>query len=587
MLAVLKGDRRYETMIDTPRSMRPHRPASVLALALLLAAACAPAGPSQPSALSPQSSSAPKRIVAAIKGDPPTLSDAVNSAGAGGTDGLNEVEHIVHAGLAVVDGDGRLAPRLAEAVPSLENGLWRVLPDGRMETTFKIKPDARWHDGAPFTADDLVFTAGVAQDRQVSIVRDSAYESVESVEAVDAATVLVRWKGAYIEADSLFSSTPGSRVLPMPRHLLERAYAEDRAGLTQLAYWSVEFVGLGPYRLREWALGSHLVLEANDRYVLGRPRVDQIEIRFILDSTTMVANVLAGAVDVTLGRGLSLEQGLQARDQWPSGRMESTLAGWTALFPQFLGPNPPFVADLQFRRAVLHALDRQYLSDSLQAGLSPIAHSIIGPGEPEYAEIERSVVRYDYDPRRATALLESLGLIRGADGAVRDQAGQRIVLEVRTTRDDLRERLIHPVGDYWRQVGIGMDPVIIPTQAASDRQYRATFPAFELTRQPTDLRRYHGSGVPLPENSFRGNNRVRYVSQEYDTLFERYLSTIPRAERTQALGQIVQHMTDRLVTLGIFYTVEPSLVSSRLVNVAGRKGESSRQPWNVHEWDLR
>ena len=79
---------------------------------------------------------------------------------------------------------------------------------------------------------------------------------------------------------------------------------------------------------------------------------------------------------------------------------------------------------------------------------------------------------------------------------------------------------------------------------------------------------------------------ARYVSQEYDALFERYLSTIPRTERTQLLGQIVHHMTDRLVTLGIFYTVEPSLVSSRLANVAERKGESSRQPWNVHEWDV-
>lgn len=130
MLAVLKSDGRCETIIDTPRTMRTRRPAIVLALAVALAPpACAPAGPPQSSPLSPQSS-APTRIVAAIKGDPPTLSDAVNSAGAGGTDGLNEVEHIVHAGLAVVDGDGRLAPRLAESAPSLENGLWRVLPDG-------------------------------------------------------------------------------------------------------------------------------------------------------------------------------------------------------------------------------------------------------------------------------------------------------------------------------------------------------------------------------------------------------------------------------------------------------------------------
>jgi peptide/nickel transport system substrate-binding protein len=572
--------------------MSPSKRFAALGLAIVVViAGCA--APAQPGTSAPQSTGAgpqppggPKRITAAIKGDPPTLSEAINSAGAGGTDGLTELEQLVHVGLAVVDGDGRLAPRLGEAVPTIENGLWKVLPDGRMETTWKLRPNARWHDGAPVTAEDLVFTFTVLQERQVAIGRGSAFEYIDAVEAPSPDTATISWKKPFIYADSMFSTTGHSRILPMPRHLLERAFIEDVANFTQRPYWTADFVGTGPFKVREWTLGSHVVLEANDLHVQGRPKLDRIEVRFILDSSTTVANVLAGAVDLTLGRGLSLEQAIDARDQWQRGRMESALLGWTALFPQLLTPSPSQVGNLEFRRALLHALDRQDLSNSLQAGLSPIAHSIISPNEPEYAEIEASIVRYGSDPRRASQMLEGMGLARGGDGFIRDGSGQRLTLEVRTTRDDLRERLMHPIGDYWRQIGLGPEPVVIATQAASDRQYRATFPGFELTRQPAELQRYYSNQAPLPENNFRGGNRIRYISAEFDTLLDRYFTTIPARERAQALGQIVHHMTDQLIIMGIFYTVEPSLVSNRLVNVTGRKTEDVRQPWNAHEWDI-
>ncbi len=561
-----------------------------LALTVMMAGCAVPA---QPSGQASQSSGAsaqtagPKRITAAIKGDPPTLSEAINSAGAGGTDGLTELEQLVHVGLAVVDGEGRLAPRLAEAVPTIENGLWTVLPDGRMETTWRIRPDARWHDGTRLTADDLAFTYAVLQERQVAIGRGAAFEYLDGVEPLGPATAVIKWKKPYIYADAMFSTTGNSRVLPMPKHLLERAFAEDPAGFTQRPYWTADFVGTGPFKVREWTLGSHVTLEANELYVAGRPKIDRIEVRFILDSSTTVANVLAGAVDLTLGRGLSLEQAIQAWDQWQQGRMEAALLGWTALFPQLLTPSPSVIGNLEFRRALVHALDRDQLSASLQAGLSPIAHSIISPNEPEYPDVEHSIVRYAYDPRQAMQLLDGLGLTRGADGMVRDAAGQRLTLEVRTTRDDLRERLMHPIGDYWRQIGLAQEPVVIPTQAASDRQYRATFPGFELTRQPAELQRYYSAQIPLPENNFRGGNRIRYNNPEFDALLDRYFTTIPARERGQALAQIVHHMTDQLIIMGIFYTVEPSLVSNRLINVTGRKTEDVRQPWNAHEWDVR
>jgi peptide/nickel transport system substrate-binding protein len=428
----------------------------------------------------------------------------------------------------------------------------------------------------------------VAQERIVPLYRDAAFDAIDTVSAPDPSTLVIEWKRPFIAADSVFTSSGLSRVLPMPKHLLERAYEEEKPTFTQLTYWNTDFVGAGPFKVKQWALGSYLILAANDLYVMGRPKIDEIEARFILDPSTIVANVLAGSVDVTMGRGVSLEQAIQARDQWGGrGRIETSLLSWTALFPQFLNPTPSQVAYLTFRRALLHALDRKELSDSLQSGFSPIADTLFSPNDPEYPGIEPSIVRYDYDPTRATALLEGMGLTRGPDGLVHDASGQRISLEIRTTKDDLRERLIHPVGDYWQRLGLGAEPVIIPTQAANDRSYRATFPAFELTRQPAELERYRGANAPTSENGFRGNNRTRYASAELDSLLDRYFTTIPRRERTEALGRIVHLMTDQVVTLGIFYTVEPSLVSGRIQNVVPRKVEDGRISWNTHEWDVK
>ena len=141
-------------------------------------------------------------------------------------------------------------------------------------------------------------------------------------------------------------------------------------------------------------------------------------------------------------------------------------------------------ANLQFRRAMLHALDRQQLSDNLQAGLSPVAHNPLTPTDPEAKAVEPAVVRYEFDPRRSVQLIEGLGLGRGGDGFFRDGAGERLTMKIQTTNDDLREKMLPVIGDYWRQVGVGMEPVIIPRQLSNDRKLRTEFASFDFTRRP-------------------------------------------------------------------------------------------------------
>ncbi len=500
--------------------------------------------------------------------------------------GVEELELIVNAGMSVQDNTGVYRPQLAEAVPSLANGLWQLYPDGTMETTWNIRTDAQWHDGAPVTPQDLIFAATVGHDRDLQISRHKGLVLIDSMEATGPRTITVRWKQPYIEADRTFSA---QMALPLPSHLLEAAYIADKSSFPNLPYWTEQFIGSGPFRVKELVRGSHMILEANEKYVLGRPKLDTIEVRFIPDPNTLVANVLADAVDLALGRGVSLEQALQVRDQWRSGKAEMALASFVQVFPQLLSPTPVVIANPRFRQALLMGIDRQEMVDSIQSGVVPIAHVFVAPDEPEYPAIEPAVVKYPYDPRAAAQMIEQLGYSKGADGVSRDGSGQRLEVELRATAGDLNQKTMFGVASYWQRLGLAPETVAIPPQRASDLEYRATFPGFSVQRQGGELsfmENFHSSQARTRENRFAGSNNTRYMSPELDAIIDSYLRTIPEAERMAVAREGVRHITENVVEFPLFYDTQPALIANKLVNVYAARG-NTQTAWNAHEWDVR
>src|SRR5437870_4080077 len=220
--------------------MRAVRRLGWLMLVILLAACAAPSPPA-PSGTAPSGGAAggqpnaPKRISAAIRGTPASIAQQKTNRTVGSPPGLDAVEELVNVGLTYADDKGSLFPRLAEAVPTLENGLWRVDPDGSMVTTWKLRPNVTWHDGMPVTSADLLFGATIEQDAELEIARHPAYGLIEAIETPDPATVVVKWKQPFIQADSMFSY---ELALPLPKHLLEGAYAADKATFMSIPYWA-------------------------------------------------------------------------------------------------------------------------------------------------------------------------------------------------------------------------------------------------------------------------------------------------------------------------------------------------------------
>ncbi|MBM2812514.1 MAG: hypothetical protein HW416_3273, partial [Chloroflexi bacterium] len=510
----------------------------------------------------------------------------------GSAPGMEALALMAHSGLSIVDSKGIPRARLAEEVPSLENGLWKLFSDGRMETTWKIRPNAEWHDGTPFTSEDLRFTYAIEEDKDLVLFGHAAFRFVESVNGPDPRTVTVRWKQPAIHASLLFGSDGDRSVLPLPKHLLQRAYIEDKPTFLSLPYWTTEYVGAGPYRLSEWVADSHAIFVANDRYPLGRPKIDEIEVRFIRDLNTLAANLLAGAVDVSLGRTLSLDLAEDVVSRVGGAKMVIGPSGTVFAYPQFVSPDPPILGNLQFRRALLQAVDRQQMVESLLNGRTSIAHTFISPSEPDYPAIEASIVKYPYDPRVAGEMIDGLGYARGADGGYRDAAGQRLSLELRgdASGAETSGQATLALADAWKRAGVGVELHTVPRQRQGDLEYRATYPGLEMSSRGNyrwDLARVLGSsGAAVPENGFLGGNRGRYMNAGLDALIDGYESTIPLSQRNQLLGQIVRQVSDQVVLMGMLYTLEATVHLGRLQNV-DTKLERSTQVWNVHEWEVQ
>jgi peptide/nickel transport system substrate-binding protein len=296
--------------------------------------------------------------------------------------------------------------------------------------------------------------------------------------------------------------------------------------------------------------------------------------------------VLSGAVELTLGRGLSIDQSLAFREQWRDGHIELSDSGNpTMLGPQFLNPTPPLVADARFRRALYHAIDRDEMAQTLQGGLVEAAHSGLPFNDRTYDEVKPRVVRYEYDPRRAVQIMQELGYTRGADGLLRDAAGQSLPVQVASSTTDLYIRTALAAASYWKSIGVDSEPFTVPDARERDLEFRANFPAFEAVSSNSgidSLSNLKSSELRVADNAYRGRNRSRYANAELDALIDRYYTAIPMRERNQVLGDIVHHMTDNVVYMWLFYNGHAMAIANRLVNV-----NAIQDTANSHDWDVR
>lgn len=567
------------------------------ALALLACAGPSPgAAPSRAGGAEgePPAAAQPSRTLRiALRTEPDTLA-ATRLATAG--PGTRTPARLFNAGFVLPDAAEQPRPYLAERLPQLNTPDWQMLPDGRMETVYRLRPGLVWHDGQPLHAGDFVFAWQVYTTPDFGIAGLPPQSLMESVVADDERTVRIRWRTVLPDAGALrgFGSgaAQGRVFTALPRHVLERAFDEQRGGFPTLAFWSSEYVGLGPYRLERWEPGTFIEAVAFDGHVLGRPKIDRIRLTFSADFNATLARLLAGEVDISVDDSIRLQEGLILQREWVArdlGRVLVLPRQWRVIQVQ-MRPDyavPRLILDVRMRKALAHLVDRTAISDALFEGQAIISDTPFPPRDPVAVVVEPAVARYPFDPRRAEQLLGELAS-RGSDGSVVAGEG-RVVLELKNIASAQNDAERSIIAHGWRQAGIDVEERAFSPTEAQDGQARATFRTLHpvsIAQGETALTYLTSAAIARPETRWNGQNRGGWSHPEFDRLQEAFRTTLDPTERMRHLTDAIAILSEELPVLPLYFNPGVIAFPSSLQGIDLKAGDGEVS-WNVHEWELR
>lgn len=290
---------------------------------------------------------------------------------------------------------------------------WERSTDGRT-LTFRLRPEAVWHDGRPVTADDVVFTAALLK-RPNAYFRNTLHLSTgEPAEfrAIDRHTVEVSTPRPYAALPAYLTGTWASLFLIMPRHVVERV---GEAGL------EAHPVGSGPFRFGEITDDGHAVLPAHEAYFGGRPKLDRAVLRLFARNDDRIEAFRRGELDVVIAPGRKFGQEEAARYH---GRLEAMPSNQIVQFA--LNGRHPILKSVKVRQAIATAVDREKLVREIEGPAGIPAYGPVGPTNWAH---EANVERHAYDPAKSRRLLAEEDWQPGADGVLQ-RRGERLAFSV-------------------------------------------------------------------------------------------------------------------------------------------------------------
>lgn len=493
---------------------------------------------------------------------------------------------LFNAGLVLEDERAVAHPYLAEAVPKLSTDSWRVFPDGRMETTFRLKPDLVWHDGEALSAEDFVFAWRVYAIPELGAAGSPPISQIEEVVAPDARTVTIRWRRPFPEAAVLEDRD----FQALPRHILEGPLQQlQPEAFAAHSFWNVEYVGLGPYRIDRSEPGAFLEAAAFDRYVGGRPKISRIRVTYISDPNTVLANLLAGSTHIAIANALPFQQGVILKREWATSN-GGAVTPWPSttapirrtehqLHPERQAPGSRALSDVRVRKALAHAVDKQALNDSIFEGEGVMADIPVPYTYDYYPTLERAITKYPFDLRRTEQLMNEAGYVKGRDGFSSSPTDGRFTPEIKVIAGPQNEAGMSIMAAGWRQAGFDFTEAVLPAAQARDGQVRASFTSTFSTDGGL-LEGLGSAGIPTPENRWNGNNRGSWVNPAYDRFVDLWNTTLDRNERVQAMVGMARTYTDELPSTPIWYALN---MTAHVAELRGPKREAD----DIHLWELR
>jgi peptide/nickel transport system substrate-binding protein len=505
-----------------------------------------------------------------------------------------DASRIFYEPLAGFDPDGNIVPILASEVPSVSAG---TLARDLTWVTWKLKRGVTWHDGKPFTADDVVFNWEFVADPATSAVTSGSYREISKIETPDPYTVkLVFNKPQPFWADA-FCGTRGQII---PKHHFD-AY---RGAKSREAPANLKPVGTGAFRFVDFKPGDVVRAEINPAYhVPNRPFFDAVEMKGGGDAVSAARAVLqTGEYDYAWNMQveddilLRLEQGGKGRmNVWATGNMEhiqlNNTDPWTEVDGErsSLKTTHPLLSDPAVRQALNLLVDRASVQEQIYGRQGQTTANYLNAP----SRFRSSNMKWEFNVEKAIGILEAGGWKRGGDG-IRAKDGKRLKLLYQTSINAPRQKNQQIVKQAAAKAGIEIEIKSVTASVffSSDPANPDTYPHFY-----SDLQMYNnGPNAPDPQyfmnqfvswevaskaNKWQGRNITRWRNEEYDRAYTAADSELDPVKRAALFIKMNDLIIQNVVVIPVLWRngASASVANLRGMDLSGWESTFWRLPY--------
>ena len=464
------------------------------------------------------------------------------------TDEHDDAVMLIFTGLTRYNEKNELTPDLAES--------WQISADQK-EYIFKLRQNVKWHDGQPFTAEDVKFTIDTALDKKSNSTIRERFEEIQEVSVLDPYTVKIVLKTPFRLLDAM---TTGM----IPKHALAGKDVNHDA-------FNAQPIGTGPFRLSQWQKGQAMTLEANKDFYRGAPKVAKVILKFLPDQNVRALQLETGEIDVALVDPAQVER-VQKVQSLQVERVVTADYRCLMYNRQF-----PLWDDARVRQALNFAVDREALVKGVMLGWGKAAY---GPLQLNWGN-NSAVETYAYNPAKAKELLAAAGYTPGADGMLQKD-GKKLTFKITTfAHDPVRVSLANALSTQFKQIGV--DAVPDPREKGS----------FKIADMETFLLGW-GSPFDPDQDTYRifhgsdpsGQNYEHYKNAKVDAALTAARQTMNQEARKGLYAQFQQALAEDppfnfLVYLDVAVVHNKSIGGFK-ARTLGHHGAG--YTWNVEEW---
>lgn len=472
--------------------------------------------------------------------------------------------------LFYVDEKGAFVAALAAEVPTVENG--GISADG-LNWKVKLRDDVKWHDGKPFTAEDVKFTLELLVDPNFRSWRKTGHEFVRDLTVLSPTEITWKMEKPFAPYPSILAST-----FITPKHLLGAEADRNTAAYNNAP------VGTGAFKWKERVAGDYILLDANTEYFGDGPHIERLVYKYVPDLNVMYTQFTTGDIDVVGLQWITPDHYDEAKDL--AGKVVNVVPGSTIESLSFNMERPQF-KEPAVREALYAAIDKQSIIEALYYGLPTPTESYV-PQQSFYYNPD--LPKHEYSIEKAKKLLDDAGWAPGADG-IRAKDGVKLAFTCSTTAGNhIREQVQQYMQQSFKDIGVEMTISNLPPAVMwGDYWMLSKFDSVIvgldfLTGPDPDTSDFFRSTSSAAKGG-SGQNTWQFVNKDVDDLLAKGGSLFVPEERKAVYLKIQEIMRKELPLLPLF---QYATVRGHKQGVENVKPNVNNRidTWNVATWRL-